>query len=133
MQKLVYPAVFMPDENVGGYTVRFPDLKGCITEGDTIEEALAMAKDAMGLWLSVRKDEHKALPKMTNPASIQVSGKEFVTLVEWDELAYMKAKDERAVHKTLTIPSWMNELSKANHLRLSALLQRAIRQELGLV
>ena len=132
MQKLVYPAIFMPDENVGGYTVRFPDLQGCVTEGDTIEEALTMAKDAMGLWLSVRKDERKKLPQMNDPASIHTDGKAFVTLVEWDELAYMQAKDDRAVHKTLTIPSWMNELVKKNHVKLSSLLQRAIREELGL-
>ena len=39
MDKRVYPAVFHTEE-VGGYSVTFPDLPGCITEGDTIEEAL---------------------------------------------------------------------------------------------
>ena len=43
----------------GGYTVTFPDLHGCITEGDTLKEAKKMAKDAMVGWLSsLLKDGH---------------------------------------------------------------------------
>lgn len=39
--KLVYPAVFTPcEQNEGGYTVEVPDLKGCVTEGDDLAEAI---------------------------------------------------------------------------------------------
>jgi len=47
---LKYPARFEPAEE-GGYTVEFIDLPGCITEGDTLEEAKAMAKEALTGWL----------------------------------------------------------------------------------
>ncbi len=40
--KYIYPAIFQPGEK-DGYCVTFPDLSGCITEGDTLEEALYMA------------------------------------------------------------------------------------------
>ena len=43
--KMVYPAIFEECEE-GGYTVSFPDLGGCFTEGDDITEALEMAEDA---------------------------------------------------------------------------------------
>ncbi|EMO25390.1 hypothetical protein LEP1GSC170_1247 [Leptospira interrogans serovar Bataviae str. HAI135] len=46
-----YPAVLTEDEQGGGYTVEFPDLPGCITEGDTLEQALGYAKDALSLYL----------------------------------------------------------------------------------
>jgi antitoxin HicB len=35
----------------GGYLVEFPDLPGCLTEGDTLAEALGQAREAMTGWL----------------------------------------------------------------------------------
>ena len=49
--KLVYPAIFYPDENGTGYTVEIPDLKGCTTEGDTLADAILMGTDAACGWL----------------------------------------------------------------------------------
>lgn len=43
-------AVLTPAEE-GGYTVTFPHLPGCVTEGDTLQEALANAREAADLWL----------------------------------------------------------------------------------
>jgi len=39
--------LLIPDEEVGGYTVEVPSLPGCVTEGDTIDEALANAREAI--------------------------------------------------------------------------------------
>ncbi len=47
----------------GGYTVTVPDLPGCISEGDTFEEALEMIKDAMVGWLIVAKRHDKFFPE----------------------------------------------------------------------
>ena len=41
----------LTSEKDGGYSVTFPDLPGCITQGDTKEEALKMAKEALELVL----------------------------------------------------------------------------------
>mgnify|MGYP003292474601 CR=1 FL=1 len=49
--KLTYPAIFIPHETGQGYTVEFVDLKGCVTEGDTLTEAIDMAVDAATGWL----------------------------------------------------------------------------------
>ena len=46
-----YSILLHPDEEQGGYTVTVPALPGCITEGDTIEEAIAMAKEAIQLYI----------------------------------------------------------------------------------
>jgi len=48
---LKYPAIFHPEENCG-FFVEFPDLDGCVTEGDNLEEAKAMAKEALDGWLA---------------------------------------------------------------------------------
>lgn len=48
--------ILIPDTEVGGYTVEVPSLPGCITEGDTVEEALANARDAIQLYIETRRD-----------------------------------------------------------------------------
>jgi len=40
----------VPDIEEGGYVVSFPDLPGCLTIGDTIEEAIKNAEDAKHAW-----------------------------------------------------------------------------------
>lgn len=46
-----YTLLLVPDQEEGGYTVTVPALPGCITEGDSLEEAMANAKDAIRLYL----------------------------------------------------------------------------------
>ncbi len=46
-----YTILLHSKEEQGGYTVTVPALPGCITEGDTIEEAIAMAKEAIQLYI----------------------------------------------------------------------------------
>ena len=40
-----------PDPDQGGYVVSFPDLPGCLSYGETIEEAVKNAADAKAAWL----------------------------------------------------------------------------------
>lgn len=43
--------ILIPDTEVGGYTVIVPSLPGCVTEGNTMEEALANAREAIDLHI----------------------------------------------------------------------------------
>ena len=131
MKKLIYPAVFHP-EDVGGYSVDFPDLLGCVTEGDTLEEAIRMAEDALGIYLYSLKEDGEEAPKASDPADIKVSGRDFISLITYDEVAYLKRTDSHSVKKTLTIPAWMDTLARENNLNFSNVLQNAIRRELNL-
>jgi predicted RNase H-like HicB family nuclease len=45
-----YTVILHPDET-GGYWTEVPALPGCGSQGETVEEALEMTKDAIGLWL----------------------------------------------------------------------------------
>lgn len=50
--KLAYPAIFIPfEDGDDGYTVEFPDLPGCVTEGYSMADALFMAEDAASGWV----------------------------------------------------------------------------------
>jgi predicted RNase H-like HicB family nuclease len=47
-----YVAVLAPDPDAGGYAVFFPDLPGCVTQGEDLAEAQAMAGDALSGWIA---------------------------------------------------------------------------------
>jgi len=59
---LEYTAIFEPAEE-GGYVVSVPALPGCVTQGETFEEASAMVKDAIDGYLSVLKEEGEDIPQ----------------------------------------------------------------------
>ncbi len=52
---LTYQIVFRPEPE-GGYTVLVPSLPGCVTYGETIEEAGEMAKEAIQLYVEVQRE-----------------------------------------------------------------------------
>jgi len=56
-----YSIVLDPSEE-GGYTVRVPRLPGCITEGDTLDEAIANAREAITAYLLSLRDDGKPFP-----------------------------------------------------------------------
>lgn len=89
--KLMYPAVFHSEIN-GGYSVDFPDLLGCVTEGDTLSEAIDMAEDALGIYLYSLKKDREPYPEPSNPTDIKTEGRFFVVLIEYDEMAYVRMK-----------------------------------------
>ena len=60
-----YTVVLEPDLEEGGFTVTVPTLPGCVTEGDTIEEALENARDAIRSLLAYLKDSGKPIPEET--------------------------------------------------------------------
>ena len=129
--KYVYPAVLSPDPS-GGYTVIFPDLPGCVTEGDTLAEALYMASDAMAGWLYCTEDIGETIPEPSEIDRIAVEPGESVTFVMADVGAYRRAVGTFAVKKTLTIPSWLNDRAEAAKVNFSQLLQEALLQRLGI-
>lgn len=56
MKKLFYPAVFIPEED-GDFSIFFPDLPGCNTCGDTMDQSYEMAIEALGLVLAYMEDK----------------------------------------------------------------------------
>lgn len=61
MRVLNYRVILVPEED-GGYTAKVPAITGCITYGDTVEDALAMAKDAIEGCIEVLVDEGQPVP-----------------------------------------------------------------------
>lgn len=128
--KYAYPAVFQREED--GFTVFFPDLPGCITEGDTIEEAIEMAKDALCLSLYDKEVSKVSPPTASDPGSIVLDGHSFISVVLVDTEEYRKYYSNKSVKKTLTIPEWLNELAEKENVPFSQILQDGIKEYLHL-
>ena len=67
MENLSYTIVLEPAEE-GGYTVTVPALPPVVTEGDTYEEAIEMAKDAIALYLRSLAESGRPIPPKNPPS-----------------------------------------------------------------
>ncbi|MCG8402688.1 MAG: type II toxin-antitoxin system HicB family antitoxin [Firmicutes bacterium] len=131
MNKYIYPAIFDPCEE-GGYCITFPDLPGIVTEGDTLEEAFFMAKDALELHLWGLEDDGDSIPEPSHPNKIQVSEGGFTCLIEAVMSPIRDRMANKAVNKTLTLPKWLNDLGEKRKVNFSHLLQDALKNHLGI-
>lgn len=126
MAKHFYPAIFEKEEE--GYSVYFPGLDGCYTQGDSLEEAANMAVDALGLYLEGAEEEKYPTPSVLE--EIQTEKGQFVMMIKFDKSSYDRKYNTKAIKKTLTLPAWLNDLAEENHINFSSVLQTALKERL---
>lgn len=131
MAKYVYPVILTP-ELEGGYSLYFPDVQGCYSQGEDLADALEMAKDALTLMLCDYEDEKKTIPTPSPQHSFILEEGQVVSLVSADTMEYRKLYCNKAVKKTLTIPTWLNTIAEKNDINFSAVLQKALKEELAI-
>ncbi len=124
MAEYVYPAVFHPNED-GSFTITYPDLPGCISEGKSLANALYMAQSALTQWMEYLTDKAQEIPPASKLQDISIDSGEFVNLVRAD------VKDGRAVKRTVSIPKWMDDKVSEAGLSLSRVLQDALKDRLN--
>ena len=127
--KYTYMA-FLTKEADGGYSVRFPQLEGCYTQGDTFEEALQMARDAMSLHLYGMEKDGEAIPAADMTGYLPYADEIAVPVTVW-MTPVRDAQENRAVKKTLTIPAWLNDAAEQRKVNYSQILQSALKDYLG--
>jgi predicted RNase H-like HicB family nuclease len=121
----VFPAIFAQNDD-GSYTVTFPDLPGCISEGKSLGNALYMAESALTQWIEYLTDKKQEIPAPSSASALDTGAVGFVNLVR------AKPKDGRAVKRTVSIPAWMDKQAAASGLSLSRILQEALTQKLDM-
>ncbi len=73
-----YPMELVEDKEEGGFVVSYPNLPGCITCGETMESALANAKDAKRVWIEaaledgIEIDEPNSLEKYSGQFKLRI-------------------------------------------------------------
>ena len=128
MSKYLYYAVF--DYEDGNYNVSFPDLPGCLTFGETMSEALRMAKDALEGHLLVMEDYKDDIPNPSEPADIALTENSLLIPIEVDTQLVRFKEENKSIKKTLTIPKYLNILGEENGINFSQLLKDALEQRL---
>jgi predicted RNase H-like HicB family nuclease len=121
--EFVYPAIFHKNEDES-YTIIYPDLPGCISEGKSLGNAIYMAQSALAQWIGYLMDKKQELPRATSLQNVKTSTGEFVSLIR------AEAKDGQAVKRTVSIPRWMNDKAVQSGLSLSRVLQDALNERL---
>jgi predicted RNase H-like HicB family nuclease len=119
----VYPAVFHANDN-GSYTITYPDLPGCISEGKSLGNAVHMAQMALTQWIEYLTDKKQAIPPASPVADVHAGKGDFVNVVR------AEIKDNRAVKRTVSLPKWMDDEVSASGLSLSRVLQDALKERL---
>lgn len=123
-----FAAVFTMEDD-GGYSIRFPQLDGCFSQGDSFEEARAMACDAMSLYLYSMEQDGEAIPEAN--MNVPTEPGEFVVPITAWMTPFRDEMENRAVKKTLTIPAWLNEAAEKRGVNYSQILQSALKDYLG--
>lgn len=72
MSQLSYPAIVspLPESDGGGFVATVPDLPGCMSDGETPEEALTNVQDAIEAWLEAARDLGRPVPIPSRVAAI---------------------------------------------------------------
>lgn len=97
-------------EDGGGFLIEFPDLPGCISDGDTIEQAIENGIDAVKCWVEAATAARREIPKPDESRS--VSGK-------WVQ------RVPKSLHKRLT------QQAKIDGVSINMLVVSIIAQALG--
>jgi len=123
---LIYPACFYPFEDGRGYTVDFPDLPGCVTEGRNFSEAIELAADAAAGWILSSLEDGEAIPKATDYKDVRLESEGIVNMVVFDIDSYSEKYSNKAVRTNVSIPAWLKTAAEANHINFSKVLQEAL-------
>lgn len=125
--KLIYPAVFTPYFDEGGYDVVFPDLPDCTAFGDSLEEAIDDAANQASRCILTLMEKGKDVPPASDHSDIELDDPDdFINYVVLDMGAYSEAHAQKSVRKNITIPSWLNAYGEAHHVNFSKVLQEAL-------
>ena len=126
--KLAYPVILSKGAN--HVIVYVPDFN-INTQGEDYADALEMARDAIGLMGIDMEDEKEPLPTPSELEAVKPdSENDIVSLVDVDFSEYRRQQDMRTVRRNVTLPSWLNFEAEKSGVNVSAILQRALKQEL---
>ena len=128
----IFPCVFIYKES-GGIGIYFPDLDGCVSSGESEQEACHNAKEALSLHLYGMEQDNEEIPNPSSIRDLELENDESPVLVEVYMPSFRAKQDNKFVKKTLTIPNWLNVEAERAGVNFSQILQTSLKEHLGIV
>ena len=138
--KNTYPTFI--EKNNENYLVFVPDMN-IYTEGNSLTDAIEMARDAIGLKGITLEDDGLELPEPSSPEQALFKAREdaddifdyskgLLTYVDVDFSEYRLKHDNKMVRRNVTLPCWLNYEADKAQLNVSKVLQEALKKTLAI-
>jgi len=133
--KYAYPAIFTTEKvsDLGiVYVVEIPDILGCVTEGESIAEAISMAREALAGCLLVMKQSKETIPAPSDITLFKFEPGQFASIIDVDLSEYLRKKQKKAIIKTVSLPQWIDAMAEEAGISYSQVIQKALKEELSI-
>jgi len=126
----VFPAILTQyEDNIG---ITFPDLPGCVSNADNMDEAVKSAKEALALHLFGMEEDSIDIPSPSSINNLKLDSNQIPLLVEVYMPLDRDAIESSTVKTTVTMPQWLKALAEKNDVNFSQVLQVALKEHLGI-
>jgi len=126
-----FPVTLTPDETAGGFVVTFPDIPEAITQGETLEEALAMAQDALETALEFYFEDKRAVPAPSKPKRnqhvIELPASLSAKVLLLNEMVIQNVRPAELARRLHTTPQEVNRLTNLRHTTRIDSIESALR------
>jgi len=114
-----FPVILTPDEEAGGFVVTFPDIPEAITQGESLDDALAMAQDALETALEFYFDDKRAVPEPSKPKRgqhvIELPASLSAKVLLLNEMIKQSVRPAELARRLNTTPQEINRLTNLRH------------------
>lgn len=129
-ERYFYPAIFVYEDKQE-IAVVFPDLD-VATSGIDDTDALLSARELLGCVLFGLEEDNEVIPNPTPLSEIQTKENEKAVLIDVYMPSIRMAQNNKSVNRTVTLPAWLNAVALEHNINFSAVLQKALKEQLGL-
>lgn len=116
-----YTATFTQDND--GWLVEFPDLDRCVTNADTLDEAVIQANNILEDYMAILEHNHNIIPEATPYDNVEAPIKKLI-VVQMQE-ARLRWQ-ETNVRRIVILPAWIEQKAAQDGLNLSRILKSAL-------
>lgn len=121
---LVYPVIVAKYDDESGkyYSVTSPNIKGMVTDGTTLPEAITHAQDAIATMIA-----DTTYPKVQDPTKWQLRKDEYIMWISVNMTRWLNDYG-KTVRRNITLPAVLNEWAKENNINVSKVTTEALKR-----